>query len=254
MIQNFVISVKTATKRREHIMCEFGKQGIAFEFFDAVTPTDISKYAQKLSIPIINNQRLTDGEKACFLSHVALWQQMIDENLDYMAIFEDDVYLGNDAACFIKNDWLYFEFDIIKLETQHELVHIGKSIHHHGNRTLNPLKSTHVGTAGYIISQSGAKRLLEFIKSIDEYEYYAIDHVMFGAYLSKGKVLQLCPALCQQSDSQIKNLESQLEQDRKNYQYIYHANESLYTKLNKIVKRFYRSFGKRFFYITVAFR
>ena len=73
MIQNFVISVKTATKRREHIMCEFGKQGIAFEFFDAVTPTDISKYAQKLSIPIINNQRLTDGEKACFLSHVALW-------------------------------------------------------------------------------------------------------------------------------------------------------------------------------------
>ena len=48
MIQNFVISVKTATKRREHIMCEFGKQGIAFEFFDAVTPTDISKYAQKL--------------------------------------------------------------------------------------------------------------------------------------------------------------------------------------------------------------
>ena len=32
MIQNFVISVKTATKRREHIMCEFGKQGIAFEF------------------------------------------------------------------------------------------------------------------------------------------------------------------------------------------------------------------------------
>ena len=66
---------------------------------------------------------------------------MIDENLDYMAIFEDDVYLGNDAACFIKNDWLYFEFDIIKLETQHELVHIGKSIHHHGNRTLNPLKA-----------------------------------------------------------------------------------------------------------------
>ena len=71
---------------------------------------------------------------------------------------------------------------------------------------------------------------------------------MFGAYLSKGKVLQLCPALCQQSDSQIKNLESQLEQDRKNHQYIYHANESLYTKLNKIVKRFYRSFGKRFLY------
>ena len=33
MIQNFVISVKLPQKRREHIMCEFGKQGIAFEFF-----------------------------------------------------------------------------------------------------------------------------------------------------------------------------------------------------------------------------
>ena len=66
---------------------------------------------------------------------------MIDENLDYMAILRTMSIWGMMQLVFIKNDWLYFEFDIIKLETQHELVHIGKSIHHHGNRTLNPLKA-----------------------------------------------------------------------------------------------------------------
>lgn len=252
-MKTYVISLSHAEERRDHIQAEFGKQGIEFKFFDAVTPAAIAKYSHKLSMPIINNQRLTDGEKACFLSHAALWQQMINENLDYMAIFEDDVFLGDDAARFIKDDWLDFEFDIIKLETWHELVHVGKSIHHYGERTLNPLKSTHVGAAGYILSRSGAQQLLQFIKSIDEYECYAIDHVMFGAYLSMGTVLQLCPALCQQPDSQAKNLASQLEQDRKNHKSVYHAKESFPTKLNKTAKRFYRSFGKRFFYITVPF-
>lgn len=116
-MKSYVISLRTAHDRREHIKAEFGKQSIHFEFFDAVTPDDIERISTQLNIPLANNQRLSLGEKACFLSHVCLWQKMIDDDLEHIAIFEDDVYLGENATVFLKDDWLNFPFDIIKLET-----------------------------------------------------------------------------------------------------------------------------------------
>ena len=36
-MQNYIISLITATGRRQHIIQEFTKQSISFEFFDAIT-------------------------------------------------------------------------------------------------------------------------------------------------------------------------------------------------------------------------
>lgn len=251
-MKNYVISLTTATNRREHIKTEFGKQNIHFEFFDAVTPNDIEHISTQLNIPLVNNQRLSLGEKACFLSHVCLWQKMIDDDLEYVAIFEDDVYLGENAIAFLKDDWLSFPFDIIKLETWHELVHLSKPAIYHQGRTLHPLKSTHVGACGYVLHRLGATKLLDFIRQLDEQERYAIDHVLFGAFLTQGTVYQLNPALCKQPDSDT-HLVSQLEQERKNNTFIYQPNDTLSTKIHKFFKRLYRSFGKRFFYMKVPF-
>ena len=38
--KNFVISISTADKRRNHIIQQFGQQNIPFEFFDAFTPSE----------------------------------------------------------------------------------------------------------------------------------------------------------------------------------------------------------------------
>ena len=251
-MKNYVISLAIAHDRREHIKAEFGKQDIEFEFFNAVTPNDIERISTQLNIPLAKNQRLSFGEKACFLSHVCLWQKMIDDDLEYIAIFEDDVYLGENSVAFLQDDWLNFPFDIIKLEIWHELVHLGKPIIHHHNRALHPLKSTHVGACGYILHRAGATKLLDFIRQLDEQERYAIDHVLFGAFLAQGTVYQLNPALCKQPDSDT-YLVSQLEQERKNNTFIYQPNDNLSTKICKFFKRLYRSFGKRFFYVKVPF-
>lgn len=253
MIQNFVISVKTATKRREHIMCEFGKQGIAFEFFDAVTPADITKYAQKLSIPIINNQRLTDGEKACFLSHVSLWQQMIDENLDYMAIFEDDVYLGNDSQQFLQELTIWLQqnaVDVIKLETWEEKIHIKKAVTVLNHRQLCPLKTFHTGTAGYVISQQGAKIILDYLSTLDAFEFFPIDHVIFDAIISKMSVLQVNPAMVIQAHlvSEDDTFKSLIETQRKQ-----NVNQHRRRTLADYGKKYYRSIGKRTFFQIIAF-
>lgn len=127
-------------------------------------------------------------------------------------------------------------------------MHLGKPIIHHHNRALHPpLKSTHVGACGYVLRRAGANKLINFIRQLDEEEErYAIDHVLFGAFLTQGTVYQLNPALCKQPDSDT-HLISQLEQERKNNTFIYQPNDNLGTKIYKFFKRLYRSFGKRFF-------
>lgn len=49
-----------------------------------------------------NNNYLSQGELACLMSHILLWKKASDENLPYITIFEDDIYLGANANIFFK--------------------------------------------------------------------------------------------------------------------------------------------------------
>lgn len=250
-MKNYVISLATATNRREHIKAEFGRQGIHFEFFDAVTPDGIGRISTQLNIPLVNNQRLSLSEKACFLSHVCLWQKMIDDGLEYIAIFEDDVYLGENATVFLKDDWLNFSFDIIKLETWHELVHLGEpTIHHHG-RALHSLKSTHVGACGYIISKDYACLLMDYLQHDFDIHGQAIDHILFGSTCINSTIYQLNPALTIQSDRYDNTLTSTLEVTRNNR---YEQPMTLTQQFNRRMKTWKRSILKRLVYKMVSFK
>lgn len=201
-MKNYVISLTTAQVRREHIHQEFDKQNIAFEFFDAITPDMIAATCQKLGINLIQNQRLSAGEKACFLSHVCLWQKMLDDNTDYMAVFEDDIYLGENAGLFFtNNDWLKNNMlTFVKTETfLQERKLSSKPIQLMANRQAYHLQEYHLGTAGYIINQTVASHLLDFIKNLTDEKIMAIDQLMFDIfpkYYKNIHIYQLYPAIC----------------------------------------------------------
>ncbi|MFC0819812.1 glycosyltransferase family 25 protein [Moraxella marmotae] len=203
-MKNYVISLTTADVRRQHITQEFGKQNIAFEFFDAITPKDIDELAAKFNPYLKDSTLLTDGEKACFLSHVCLWQKMIDDDLDYMAVFEDDVYLGENAGVFLADTgWLDgLGIDYLKTETFLQERKLAKdAINLPDNRVAKILREPHLGTAGYIISKQVAKSLLDFIQQLDTHALKPIDHLMFEEY-SKTKtaipIYQMLPAIVAQ--------------------------------------------------------
>ncbi|NUG82314.1 glycosyltransferase family 25 protein, partial [Acinetobacter bereziniae] len=90
-MKTFVISLSTAQERRKHILAEFTKQEVDFEFFDAITPANINLVASQLGL-IEFTTGLHENEVACLLSHMILWKKAIDEQLDYIAIFEDDIH------------------------------------------------------------------------------------------------------------------------------------------------------------------
>ncbi|AAZ19058.1 probable glycosyl transferase family 25, LPS biosynthesis [Psychrobacter arcticus 273-4] len=196
-MQNHVISLTTATDRRQHITQEFTKQNISFEFFDALIPDLAHTYAQTLPIDL-ENIALTGGELACFMSHASVWQQMIDQNIPYLAIFEDDVYLGEDAeALLTTTSWIKPEWHIIKIEAFSEKVFLSSNSSKiiSDRRCIAQLKGRNLGTAGYILSLRGAQVYLDYIS---KNKLRPLDELMFDDFIKHGAepVYQMTPALC----------------------------------------------------------
>lgn len=226
-IKSYVISLETAQQRREHITREFSDKGIAFEFFDAISPFNRMQDITKELIPALEeNNTLSNGEKGCLLSHLALWKRCIDEHLDYVAIFEDDVLLNDDIHLFLNNDeWLnnlLKENVIVKLETFFMPVELDcKEVNKYANREISILRSIHYGTAGYIISRSASKYLLDTLYHKNKDELLAVDQIIFNQLLTNEviSIYQVNPALCLQelqANKKESQLTSQIQEERKN--------------------------------------
>ena len=218
----FVISLLQADERRQHIVNEFGRHQVTFEFFDAITPAQNEAVAKKLGINI-GNTVLGPGEAACLLSHLTLWQQAVTQNLPYITIFEDDVFLGANAAAFLNHyEWVPQDCDVIKLEgfSTQIISSIFPTHHLPEQRKLYRLKHKHMGAAGYVLSQHAVRALLVYARN--HLPLRPVDHILFDDYiLTKGlPVLQMVPALCVQDyilhheNNQLNALPSYLEQDR----------------------------------------
>ncbi|MGO1966160.1 MAG: glycosyltransferase family 25 protein [Moraxellaceae bacterium] len=254
-MKNFVISLQSATERREHINSEFGKHNVNFEFFDALTPDTAKDYALSLGLNL-DSISLTLGELACMMSHVALWKKAIDNHIPYITIFEDDVYLGEDAEKLLNSTyWIQPDWHIIKIEAFTKKTYLSKHTHTvlNGKRHITELKGKNLGTAGYILSLQGAKVYLDYIKNNP---LLPLDELMFDDFISTGSepVQQLVPALCIQEMLLHKNnpsLPSALLADRKDRMKL--EKRKGFAKVNKEVNRLGTQLKKSLFAKEVPF-
>ncbi|MDN3454577.1 MULTISPECIES: glycosyltransferase family 25 protein [unclassified Psychrobacter] len=198
-MKNFVISLKSATERRKHINNEFGKHNINFEFFDALTPDTAKSYAQSLGLNL-DDASLTSGELACMMSHVAIWKKSIDESIPYITVFEDDVYLGEDAEALLNTTyWIKSNWHIIKIEAfaKKALLSNKRNLILSGKRQVRQLMGKNLGAAGYILSTKGAKLYFDFLSNS---HLQPIDEIIFDIFIENNvePVYQLTPAICAQ--------------------------------------------------------
>lgn len=227
MLHNYVISLISAQQRRAHIEQEFARHGVPFCFFDALQPSEQLDQTLARLLPELRHSRLTEGEKACFASHLLLWERCRDGQLPYLGIFEDDILLGKRAALFLnRTEWLAERFSpqqawIVRLETFLMKIKSRPAgiAPHQGCRFLLP-DTDHYGTAGYIISQAAARLLLEdILPALPAGGLDAVDMLVFGRLLADPRlaVYQLSPALCVQEPqyrSSGVQMPSQLENER----------------------------------------
>ncbi|HHY5276523.1 TPA: glycosyltransferase family 25 protein [Neisseria meningitidis] len=207
-MQNHVISLASAAERRAHIAATFGARGIPFQFFDALMPSEELEQAMGELVPgLVRHNLLSGVEKACFMSHAVLWKQALDEGLPYIAVFEDDVLLGEGAEQFLAEDaWLQERFDpdsafIVRLETMFMHVLTSPSgVADYGGRAFPLLESEHWGTASYIISRKAMRFFLQHFVMLQPEQIKPIDLMMFSDFFDKEgmPVYQVSPALCAQ--------------------------------------------------------
>lgn len=215
-LNSYVISLKNQSERRKHIQRIFDEINLKFEFYDAIDQTHINKVLEKYSIKLTASH-LSKGEVACYISHFCLWKLVVDNELDYVAVFEDDIYLAKDASVLLKElNWLPREFDVIKLETMLEQVFIFKTTELGNNRYLTKMQSSHMGGAGYIVSKKGALKLIN--KTLSDGIIAPVDHLIFDWLIANAnEVYQINPAICIQDKVYNENsplFESSLEETR----------------------------------------
>ena len=107
-MKTFVISLERVPERRVAISASLQQYGVDFELFPAVWGADIDRSAPEIfdgdSFVIHNNclskttikGKLTDGELGCALSHLRLYQKIVQDNLPGAIVLEDDFEAYND--------------------------------------------------------------------------------------------------------------------------------------------------------------
>jgi glycosyl transferase family 25 len=113
------------------------------------------------------HKHMTNGELGCYLSHLRAWQKIVDEQLDYAVILEDDILLqeniqhGLEAIKYIQQPW-----DVIKLA---EVSAKRKAVHQipAGDFSLVTYNKVPSRTCAQVVSLSGAKKLLAASSSIN---------------------------------------------------------------------------------------
>jgi len=95
----FVISLKSDSVRRKHIREQLEKLNFEFEFFDAFIGRDYADnpayYNEKKALKA-EGRKLRAGEVGCALSHNAVYRLIVERQLPYALILEDDAVLSAD--------------------------------------------------------------------------------------------------------------------------------------------------------------
>jgi glycosyl transferase family 25 len=120
-----------------------------------------------------SDRPLSKGEIGCYLSHRKAWQKIVDMDVPFGVVVEDDIFieeLFEDALNAISN--FSFNWDLIKLapyKNKTRSVRIEKQISSQFKLVIN--SKTITGCAGYAISRSAAIKLLRttypFFRPVD---------------------------------------------------------------------------------------
>ncbi|MHA6999505.1 glycosyltransferase family 25 protein [Aeromonas schubertii] len=170
MIPVFVISLTRSLERREMAHKQMSHLGIDYCFFDAVdgrniTEKDTCRVDLNEAVRFSGHE-LSPGEIGCALSHINVYEMMIDKGIERCVILEDDAYLH-----------MHFKkiVEAITACDNSEIVFL-----HHGKAKKWPIlralpegyrlakyrvpsknsKRAVLSAAGYILTLAGAKKLL----------------------------------------------------------------------------------------------
>lgn len=200
----FVISLDDAHERRKRMQEVMQKAQVSFEFFDAVRGKNVTQ-AQKQRFALQQDLLLNAAEIGCLLSHVNIWQKMVDENIEAALLAEDDIHVGHSFKSVLTQINIPKEtLALFRLETHMAVMNASRvPLQTIGKIGIHQIFNCHAGTAGYIINRATALYLLGQVKNMR----LAIDSELFDPArqtITGVKVYQCIPGVVVQDDALVK--------------------------------------------------
>lgn len=183
----YIINLKKDIEKKEYMLDLVKKYFSNYSIFEAVYGKELSTEYTNSLLDFTKMQKhlkrnLTSGEVGCSLSHIKIYEDMINNDTEKALILEDDISFDNNLSETINY--------INKLDLNWDIILLGH--HTHFSRLIDTkisfwskkyklsnsydlLRPSEIGygTYGYLISKNGAKKLLDelktFYKPIDNY-------------------------------------------------------------------------------------
>jgi GR25 family glycosyltransferase involved in LPS biosynthesis len=210
-MRTYYINLHARTDRRAFMEAQFARLGIEAERIAATTPADIQPEDLARYCDATEAAWLAPAELAGSLSHRRAWRALLDRDLPCALIVEDDVYLSSYLPAFLEDiepdcDGL----DIIRIETRKRRINLSASMAERKEGvTLHRPFSFEWGAAGYIISRTGARKLLAAERFFD----LPVDDSIFhpaSTLFADLAIRQTVPGLCTPGDALANSDESDL--------------------------------------------
>ncbi|MDM4765551.1 glycosyltransferase family 25 protein [Pelomonas sp. SE-A7] len=169
MMPLLFINLDRDAERRARLEAELKRLDIAGERFPATLWTALSDSEQASYYSSALNERvfhkpLVNGEKGCYASHLRAWQWLLDSSHPALVVLEDDVRLKPEFARVVEAiATLPAGWDMVKLLGRPATGKAEKLRGQHpltGGYELVDYARIPSLTAGYVISRSGAEKLL----------------------------------------------------------------------------------------------
>ena len=170
----FVINMETSKERFDATYERLMQSQVVATRFNAtvgkaLTPEEVSHWYDATANRQFYHRNLTPGEIGCYISHMRIWQKLVDEKIPYAIVLEDDLHIEPSFAAVLANIASLTDWDLIKLSDNRDNPFfqqqpLGEEF------TLGNYRKVPNGTQGYAISLSGAKKLLQrkpFFRPVD---------------------------------------------------------------------------------------
>lgn len=183
----FLINLEQSTDRLKACRAKFEQLGVEFERIPAICGESLTQDEIDAVYDATDSRayykELNAGEVGCYLSHRCAWQKIVDEQLDYAFVFEDDFALSEvnfasivKAVNAIKKPWFY-----VKLGGFCRRKDIANKIQL-GDFDLATFRKVPNRTPSQVVSYEGAQRLLQasdpFCRPVDvDLRYWWEKHI-----------------------------------------------------------------------------
>lgn len=169
------LNLKRRPDRREQVEKQFISQNIKYRFWEAIDGMELTPNKELINLFKSNDFGSRKGVIGCALSHLGLWKELINNiTKKYYIITEDDIKLHNNFKNYlhqIQNKLLDLDnWDILFLgyhtfNNKKKLYNLDNYYDDIQIKFIDFDNENYIGgTFGYIVTKSGAKKLLSYIE------------------------------------------------------------------------------------------